>query len=94
MPQSAFKNIPKEQLYIFNGTPAVPNAMSDDVTSPYGKIPSSKTFSYHFSEQEPMNVPGGSVKIVDSGTFGASENIAAALVTIKPGAMRELHWVS
>lgn len=91
VPQSAFKNIPKEQLYIFNGTPAVPNVMSDDVASPYGKIPSSKTFSYHFSEQEPMNVPGGSVKIVDSGTFGASENIAAALVTIKPGAMRELH---
>lgn len=40
-----------------------------------------------------MKVPRGSVKVVDSGTFAASEAIAAALITIKPGAMRELHWV-
>ena len=35
---------------------------------------------------------GGSVKIVDSNTFKASKTIAAAEVTVEPGAMRELHW--
>jgi oxalate decarboxylase len=32
------------------------------------------------------------VLIVDSSTFKASTTIAAALVTVHPGGMRELHW--
>jgi oxalate decarboxylase len=35
---------------------------------------------------------GGEVRIVDSSNFPVSKNIAAALVTLKPGALRELHW--
>jgi oxalate decarboxylase len=35
---------------------------------------------------------GGEVRIVDSRNFPASNNVAAALVTIKPGGVRELHW--
>src|SRR6266404_3090095 len=35
---------------------------------------------------------GGSVRVVDSHNFLASKNIASALVTVKPGGMRELHW--
>jgi oxalate decarboxylase len=35
---------------------------------------------------------GGEVRIVDSRNFLASRNIAAALVMVKPGGMRELHW--
>ena len=38
------------------------------------------------------SLPGGSVKIVDSHIFPASVTIAAAEVTVEPGAMRELHW--
>lgn len=94
VPMAAFDKIPKDQLYIFNGTPPAQSVSANNVTGPSGSIPAAETFSYHFSQQEPMEVPGGSVKIVDSGTFSASKNIAAALVTIKPGAMRELHWVS
>lgn len=37
-------------------------------------------------------MPGGSVKIVDPTTFPAASNFAAALVTVQPGAMREIHW--
>jgi oxalate decarboxylase len=44
--------------------------------------------------QKPIKTPGGSVRIVDSSNFPISKNIAAALVEIKPGAMRELHWHS
>jgi oxalate decarboxylase len=36
--------------------------------------------------------PGGEVRIVDSHNFPASKNVAAALVTLKPGGVRELHW--
>eukprot|EP01037_Dinobryon_pediforme_P043017 gene43017-53765_t len=35
---------------------------------------------------------GGSVKIIDTRNFPVSKTIAAALVTVKPGGMRELHW--
>jgi oxalate decarboxylase len=32
------------------------------------------------------------VRIVDSTNFPAATSIAAALVNIEPGGMRELHW--
>jgi oxalate decarboxylase len=35
---------------------------------------------------------GGEVRVVDAHNFPASKNIASALVTVKPGGMRELHW--
>ncbi|KAL7272223.1 hypothetical protein RUND412_004979 [Rhizina undulata] len=92
VPVSAFKDTPEHQLYIFPGTPAPADIAENNVTSPYGIIPEQQAFSYHFSKQKPLEVPGGSVKIVDSSTFKAAANIAAAEVKIKPGGMRELHW--
>jgi oxalate decarboxylase len=35
---------------------------------------------------------GGEVRIADSSNFNVSKNVAAALVTIHPGGMREMHW--
>jgi oxalate decarboxylase len=35
---------------------------------------------------------GGSARVVDSHNFPAAKTIAAALVVVKPGALRELHW--
>jgi oxalate decarboxylase len=35
---------------------------------------------------------GGQVRIVDSSNFPAATTIAAALVELQPGGMRELHW--
>jgi oxalate decarboxylase len=35
---------------------------------------------------------GGQVQIADSTNFKVSTTVAAALVTVKPGGMRELHW--
>jgi len=34
----------------------------------------------------------GEVRIVDSSNFAVAKNIAAAMVTLKPGAIREMHW--
>ena len=89
---SALDNIPDGELYIFEGTPMPKNISEQNVTGPAGVIPSSGTYSYHFSQQEPYEVPGGSVKILDPISFPTAKNFAAALFTIKPGAMRELHW--
>jgi oxalate decarboxylase len=44
--------------------------------------------------QQPVTkqTKGGEVRIVDSSTFKVSKAIAAAIVTVHPGGMRELHW--
>lgn len=63
---------------------------SQNISDPNGQIP--QPFTYRFSRQESMQVEGGSVKIVDSTLFPVSKTIAAAQVTINPGAMREMHW--
>jgi oxalate decarboxylase len=34
----------------------------------------------------------GEVRIVDSNNFKVATQIAAAIVTVKPGGLRELHW--
>jgi oxalate decarboxylase len=51
-----------------------------------------QTYTHHLLDQEPKEVEGGQVRIVDSSNFPAATTIAAALVDIEPGAMRELHW--
>ena len=39
-----------------------------------------------------FHTTGGDARIVDSRNFPAAKNIAAALLTIRPGGMREMHW--
>ena len=38
------------------------------------------------------NTKGGTVHIADSKNFTVSTTVAAALLTIRPGGMREMHW--
>jgi oxalate decarboxylase len=89
---SALAGIPKDpdhERYMFAGE--VPSALAQDVVrSPAGKAPMSMT--HRLLEQEPVEVPGGRVRIVDSSNFPAASTIAAALVELDQGAMRELHW--
>lgn len=90
---SAFDNLPTGELYIFPST-ETPNATTSaqNTTGPAGIIPQNLQYTYHLSEQQPFEVPGGSIKVLDSQNFPIASNFAGALVTIKPGAMREIHW--
>lgn len=85
---SAFDNLPSGELYIFPGTPPPANISAQNSTGPAGNIPQNLSYSYHFSQQQPYEVPGGNVKIIDSSSFPIAENFAAALITVNPGAMR------
>jgi oxalate decarboxylase len=42
--------------------------------------------------QQPIKTRSGTVRITDSSVFPASKTIAAALVEVEPGGLRELHW--
>lgn len=89
IPESELDSIPRDQVYIYQGN--VPGPITTDaVQSPYGEIP--LPFTHKLLAQPPLKTPGGSVRIVDSSNFPISKTIAAALVEIQPGAMRELHW--
>jgi oxalate decarboxylase len=89
VPENAFANIPSKQVYIYQDN--VPGSLeSQKVQSPYGTVP--QCFKHQLLAQTPIKTPGGSVRIVDSSNFPISKTIAAALVEIEPGAMRELHW--
>lgn len=89
VPASAFDAIPGQQVYIFQS--GVPGPLeSQQVESPYGTV--QPGFTHRLLAQKPILTPGGSVRIADSSNFPVSRTIAAALVEVKPGAMRELHW--
>lgn len=89
VPESAFQHIPTDQVYIYQDE--VPGSIeSQKVQSPYGEVPS--PFTHRLLAQPPLKTPGGSVRVVDSSNFPISKTIAAALVEILPGGMRELHW--
>jgi oxalate decarboxylase len=88
--RTAFARLPNpEQRYIFPGR--VPGPLgANTVRSPAGTVPQS--FAHRLMAQPPIECPGGRVRIVDSANFPAATTIAAALVEVDPGAMRELHW--
>lgn len=92
LPIASFDDIPEDELYIFPGTRAPDDIEEQNVTTAAGILPRQDSYSYHFSEQPAHEVSGGSVKIIDPQTFPIAENFAAALVTVQPGGLREIHW--
>lgn len=92
VPEAAFANLPTDiehTRYIFAGNLPGPLA-ADAVRSPAGAVP--VTYTHRLLAQEPIKAAGGQVRVVDSSNFPAATTIAAALVEVEPGAMRELHW--
>ncbi len=51
-----------------------------------------QSFSHRLMAQEPIKTSSGTVRIADSSVFPVSTTIAAALVEVNPGGLRELHW--
>jgi len=92
VPEACFANMPEDvehERWVFDGS--VPGPLAGDVVqSPAGIVPQS--YSYRLLAQEPIRAAGGQVRIVDSSNFPAASTIAAALVELEPGGMRELHW--
>lgn len=91
VPESVLANLPKKERYIFNSK--LPGPLHADRTmgaGPAGPVP--LWFSHRLNAQEPIKTASGTMRIADSKVFPASKNIAAALVEIEPGGMRELHW--
>jgi len=91
VPQEAFKNLPKDELFIFQT--AVPGSLENDQKVAAGALPrSSQDFSFRTMEMPPTKrTKGGEVRIVDSTKFKVTTT-SMAMVTVHPGGLRELHW--
>jgi len=85
---SAFAHIPSHELYIFPGSPPAANEAAP--SSPAGTVPNPFTFKLSQVKETPL--AGGSIKVVDTRTFPVATNIVGSVVTVEPGAIRELHW--
>src|SRR3982075_4105397 len=89
VPASLFGHTPDpSELYIFKAP--VPAPLGQDKL--LGAQPVPQTFSHRMMAQEPIRTKSGTVRITDSSVFLASKAIAAALVEVEPGGLRELHW--
>ncbi len=84
--------LPKDELYIFPAD--LPKSLVEDRASVGGKsVEAQQQYTFKMEAMAPTKkTAGGEVRVVDSRNFPASKNIAAGLVTVKPGGMRELHW--
>jgi oxalate decarboxylase len=92
VPGDTFENIPLHDLYIFPGKQ--PGTLSADraaIKSKAGDPPNPFTYSLGGGPIT-KRTRGGFVQIADSSNFKAATTVAAALVTVHPGGMRELHW--
>src|SRR5205814_7386887 len=86
---ASFDHLPDpSERYIFPAP--IPGPLSTDRIP--GAVPVPNRFSHRMMAQEPIATKSGSVRITDSRVFPASTTIAAALVEVNPGGMRELHW--
>jgi oxalate decarboxylase len=92
VPAETFSKISMNDLWIFQSSLPGPLAADQDVVkSPNG--PPLNPFTYSLSRGPiARQTKGGTAQIADSHNFKASVTIAAALVTVHPGGMREMHW--
>lgn len=92
VPAETFRNIPLNDLYIFQGE--MPGPIEEEQRQAEGNAGTPKLRStFALSEMAPVKkTRGGEVRIADSSNFEISKTIAAALVRIHPQGMREMHW--
>jgi oxalate decarboxylase len=90
VPASTFDKVPKRELFIFKAK--MPRPLEEERAQASAGTGLNTTYSFRPKTMKPTKVTaGGEVKIIDSKSFPVSP-IAAAIVTVKPGGLRELHW--
>ncbi|KAK3311083.1 RmlC-like cupin domain-containing protein [Chaetomium strumarium] len=90
LPAEVFAHIPEAEKYIFQGTK--PGSISREKPSGKHAKPSKYNFTHRMLAQPAKNTTGGAVRIADSANFPISKTVAAAHLTMAPGALREMHW--
>src|SRR3954470_5229201 len=89
--EQAFASLPKQELFIFQTD--VPGGLETDQKTAAGALGKSPNdFAFRTMEMPPTkSTKSGEVRIVDSRNFKVATT-AMAMVTVRPGGLRELHW--
>ena len=89
--REALANMPKHELFIFQAD--MPGSLEEDKRIAAGTLGASPIdFAYRTNQGPPtMRSKNGEVRIIDASNFKVTTT-AAAIVTVKPGCVRELHW--
>src|SRR5580692_604078 len=89
--EKALANMPKKEKFIFQT--AVPGPLAEDNRIAAGTLgPSPIDFAFRTMDMPPTKSnQSGDVRIVDAKNFRITTT-SAAIVTVKPGGVRELHW--
>ena len=93
VPVEAFKNISLHNRWIYQSDLEAPplDAVEAQMAAVAGKPPN--PFVFRLGDMAPnWETKSGTVRIADSTNFLVSKTVAASMVTIKPGGMREMHW--
>jgi oxalate decarboxylase len=90
--EQAMQKMPRREKFIFQA--ALPGPLADDQAAAAGSLGASPLdFAFRANQQAvTKRTKGGEVRIIDSSKFKISTTIAAAIVTVHPGGIRELHW--
>ncbi len=89
--RETFDKLPATELYIFEAP--LPAPLEDDRRFLGANLETRNKYTFKMASMPAtLSTSGGEVRIVDSTNFPVALNIAAAMVTLKPGAIREMHW--
>jgi oxalate decarboxylase len=89
VPAATFARFPKREVYISTG--AVPPPLPAD-PAPGTLNAGALTHRYRLLAQRPETYPGGTLRLVSEREFPISTTMTGAIMRIKPGGLRELHW--
>lgn len=89
--EATFDKTPKKELFIFQtDLPGDLKQEQQQAAEGTGMVP--QRMDFRPSQMKPTKVtPGGEVKIIDAKNFPIT-TISAAIVKLRPGGLRELHW--
>ncbi len=86
-----FDKLPPTELYIFEAP--LPASLEEDKRFLGEHLETENKYTFKMASMPPTEkTAGGETRVVDSTNFAVARNIASAMVTIKPGGMREMHW--
>jgi oxalate decarboxylase len=89
VPSSVFADFPKKEVFIGKGQPPGP-LPADPPAGSQNNGP--LTHRYRLDAQQPEQFAGGTIRIASMKQFPISANMTGAIMRIKPGGLRELHW--
>ncbi len=88
IPAQHFANLPPKEKYIF---PLPVPAPIDQVLAALPKQRPEKPFTVHGGDFTAHQWQGGRTTVIDVKNFAVT-NMAALIIELEPGAMREIHW--